>query len=412
MRYGRAVLSAARWLLTAADLPAHGAPWPEWDKALHAWCRRRGVPSAVVLCESERRLPLDLGHHLHRALLRTRLDRARQVELREAPDPSGLAWIGRAHEFLVPLRLAQPKMAENQPKSVPGSTSAHTAGRTAGREAGHPPGTSVWLYAQIGGHPARQDEILLDHLPRLFDGWDEQQVWWFSRHREMTRPTDEQHLNVYVRLSDPAGYGDAAARVGRWAVHLRNRGLVPYLRLDTYHPETGRFGHGTAMAAAEEVFAADSASALAQLAMAARSGTPAQALIVASLVDLASSYADIPGRGLRWLIDRLPRQQGWVDPALREMALELADPCQEWSALRALPGGEDVVAAWARRRTALAAYRTHLATQRDPSSAMRSLLHLHHVRALGVDPERERISNRLARAAALRQIALSLGNEQ
>ncbi|GAA4101159.1 lantibiotic dehydratase [Actinomadura miaoliensis] len=412
VRYGRTVLSAARWLLAAADLPGHGAAWPEWEKALHAWRRRWGVPSVIVLCESERRLPLNLDHHVHRAVLRARLQRADQVELREAPGPSDLAWIGRAHEFLVALHPARPRDAEQRPSGVPNAVPPQTAGHTTRRDAGHLPGISPWLHAQICGHPARQDEILTHHLPRLFDGWDELELWWFSRHREMTRPAEEQHLQLYLRLPASADYGPAAARIGRWAADLRDRGLVPQLRLGTYHPETGRFGHGPAMAAAEEVFAADSAAALAQITMATRTGIRAQALTVASLVDLASSYACTPFEGLRWLIDQLPQQQGRLDPALREMTLDLADSSQQWAALRALPGGGDVVAAWARRRTALAAYRPRLAAQRDPSSAMRSLLHLHHVRSLGIDPEHERVSNRLARAAALRQIARGLRNTQ
>lgn len=404
MRYGRIVLCPARWLLRAADLPARGAALTDWESALESWRRRARVPDGVVLCESELRLPLNLGHHLHRVVLRARLDRARQVELREAPASADLAWLGRAHEFLVPLRLASPAAGQQ--------------GRTARplqavmRDAGHMPGISGWLHARIHGHPDRQDEILADHLPRLFDGWDHPPLWWFSRHREVTRPAAGQHLDLCLRLPAPDAYGPAAARVGRWAAGLRGQGLAPDLDLCTYHPETGRFGHGAAMAAAEEVFAADSAAALAQIAVAARAGTPAQALTVASLVDLACSYACTPAEGLRWLIDRLPRDQGKLERPLREAALDLAGQREEWPALRALPGGQNVVAAWELRRAALTAYRSQLAGQRDPGLVMRSLLHLHHVRSLGTDPGRERVSNRLARAAALRQIACDLRKKQ
>ena len=54
------------------------------------------------------------------------------------------------------------------------------------------------------------------------------------------------------------------------------------------------------------------------------------------------------------------------------------------------------------RKTGLAGYRERLAAQRDPFSVLPSLLHMHHIRMLGIDPERERIGRRLARAAALR----------
>jgi hypothetical protein len=41
-----------------------------------------------------------------------------------------------------------------------------------------------------------------------------------------------------------------------------------------------------------------------------------------------------------------------------------------------------------------------------------SLLHMHHVRMLGIDPDRERTGRRLARAAALRWTATTTGAGQ
>lgn len=116
VRYGRSVLSPARWRLTAADLPAPTCALPDWETALDAWRRRLRAPAAVVLCQSELRLPLDLDHPAHRALLRARLGRDGRVELREAPTPADLAWLGRAHELLISLRLARPRPAEQQPQ--------------------------------------------------------------------------------------------------------------------------------------------------------------------------------------------------------------------------------------------------------------------------------------------------------
>jgi thiopeptide-type bacteriocin biosynthesis protein len=108
---------------------------------------------------------------------------------------------------------------------------------------------------------------------------------------------------------------------------------------------------------------------------------------------------------MRWLIDHLLREPAQVDHARHVTATRLADPRDDWAALRATDGGEGVIAAWQRRRTALADYRQVLAGQRDPLSVLPSLLHMHHTRMFGVDPERERIGRRLARAAAQRWIA-------
>jgi thiopeptide-type bacteriocin biosynthesis protein len=414
LRHGRSVLSPARWLLTADDLPGRRAARHDWDSALDARRRRRRVPAALVLVENELRLPLDLDHPTHRALLRARLDRAGAVELREGHTPADVAWIGRAHELLITMSLARPRAADRRQRT-----------RAAIRDSGHLPGRSRWLCAHIPGHPDRQDEVLAEHVPRLLDGWGDPPAprdpgppakrwpgcWWFRRHRETARPEIGQHLGLYLRLPTPELYGAAAARVGEWAADLRGRGLVPCLRLDTYHPETGRYGHGPAMAAAENVFAADSAAALAQIEMAARTGTPAQALAASGMLDLAVSYAPTPGQGLRWLAEDLPREPGKLDRALRDATLTLADPRRERAALRALPGGENVLLAWESRRAALVAYRTRLAEQRDPRPVLGSLLHLHHVRAVGVDPDAERVGLRLARAAALRQLAVHAGEE-
>jgi thiopeptide-type bacteriocin biosynthesis protein len=398
LRYGKAVLAPARWLLAAADLPAPTAPLSEWESALDAWRERWRVPTSVVMHESELRLPLDLDHRGHRTLLRTRLARTTRAELREAPTPAELAWIGRPHELLIPLRRADSRRAGQPPQ-------ARLLPRPVKRDAGHLPGHSRWLYARVPGHPDRQAEILTDRLPRLFDGWDDPPLWWFRRHREMTRPDLEQHLGLYLRLSSPEAYGPAAARVADWAGVLREQGLVPHLEFVTYHPEPGRYGHGAAMAAAHEVFAADSAAALTQITLATHTGTPLEVVTAAGLVDLAASYPETPAAGMRWLIEHLPQQHGPFDRDLRETTLRLADPGDGWATLRTQPGGEDVLAAWRARRTALATYRDHLAQQRDTLPVLRSLLHLHHVRTLGVDPDRERVTNRLTRAVALRQTA-------
>ncbi|MGH3791361.1 MAG: hypothetical protein ACRDQ9_11300, partial [Pseudonocardiaceae bacterium] len=71
--------------------------------------------------------------------------------------------------------------------------------------------------------------------------------------------------------------------------------------------------------------------------------------------------------------------------------------------LRAQPGGKDIVSWWARRRVALARYRDALAAAGEiaPDSVLPDLLHLHHVRMVGICPDTERACRRLARAAAL-----------
>lgn len=401
VRHGRAVLAPARWLLVADDLPVPGRAMPAWEKTLSTWRDRWRVPSGVVLCQGELRLPLDLDDRRHRVLLRARLDRAGRIELRETGDQNDLAWAGRACELLVPLKLARTHTAGNRPRTA-------RPARVAPGDA-LLPGHSALLHAQLFGHPLRFDEILTDHLPRLLaQVADHMVLWWFRRHHNTTRPDSDHHLGLSLRLPGPEAYGTAARLLANWVAELSASGLLAYLNLGTYQPQNGRYGHG-ATTAVESVFTADSSAALAEITFATRASLPSQAITAASNTDLAASFATLPEVGWRWLTDLLPREQGKLDRSLRDATLLLAGTAHDRTALSAYPGGEIVAAAWDHRRGALAAYRKQLADERDPATVLRSLLHDHHVRAIGVDPDRERVINRLTRTAAQRQIALTRG---
>ena len=396
VRYRRTTLSPARWLLTVRDLPGCGVSTADWEAGLDSWRVKWRVPERIAMVDHDRRQPVDLSHRLHRLLLRTRLERAGHIELRETSATEDLAWLGRAHEVLIPLVLNAPAA----PLSITGPS------RAVAGDAGHLPGSSTILYAQIHGHPGRFDEILTERLPDLIDAFgDDAPRWWFRRHREMRRPEVAQYLAVYLRLSEPSEYGSAAERVSVWSDRLRRDRLLSQLALATHEPQSGRYGYGPAMDRAQDVFAADSAAALAQITMTVRAGVRPQALAAASLVDLAASLAGSAQAGLDWLARDLPQEHGRLEPALRDQALELADPHGTWTTVRSLPGGGDVVAAWQTRAVALATYGEHLAGQRNPLKVLRSLLHLHHIRAIGVDPDAERVTGRLARTCALRHTA-------
>ena len=397
VRYKRTVVSPARWLLSAHDLPGRDAAMDVWEARFETWRAKLRVPERVALGGHDQRLPLDLDHRLHRLLLRTRLDAARRLELREAPTPNDLAWLGRAHELLLPVTLQEPTGSGPLPISRPV--------RAVTDDAGYLPGRSTILHAQIHAHPERYDDILIKYLPDLIEAFGAPLPWWFTRHRELTRPDADQHLALYLCLSEPGTYGQAAERICDWADGLRHRRLISQLTLATYEPQSGRYGHGPAMDAVHEVFAMDSAASLTQIQMATLTGMPPQALAAASMVDLAARFAASAEDGQRWLVRQVPHQHGRLDRTLRDQALDLADPHGPGTTLRSLPGGGDVAAAWQNRAAALRAYRGHLATQRNPDTVLRSLLHLHHVRAISVDPELERITDRLARTCALRHTA-------
>jgi thiopeptide-type bacteriocin biosynthesis protein len=390
VRYRRTILTQARWLLTADDLPGRKAPMQHWERAFTAWRDRLRIPTQVAVIEYDQRLPLDLSHPVHRRVLRAHLDTTRRLELRQVPDFDAHGWIGRAHEIWMSLGRSQPDTAD-MPRIRP----------TAPAAAPHFPGAGDVLLAHLYAHPRRYDEILSRHLPHLLAAFGSTPpIWWFTRHRQMARPDADQHLDLALHLP-PGAYAAAAQHVRSWADSLHMLHLASGLVLAPYQPQTGRLGHGPAMGAAHRVFAADSAAALAQIQLTERTDAFApQALAAASALHLVTSLAPDTATAEEWLVRNLPQGAGRLNRTLRSQVLELAGPNGD-AALAALPGGSQVTEAWQTRAAAVETYRNTLTGQRDPLDAARSLLHQHHVRALGVDPRTEETTIRLVRTAAL-----------
>ncbi len=406
IRYRRTVLAPARWLLSADDLThatgtadttvpdaANRTSDDQWAKAIGAWRQRWRVPARVVICHGELRLPLDLDQPLDRALLRSRLARADRLELREDGPADGHRWLGRPAELLIPMTLSTPAARRLPVTAPPGQT--------------HRPGNSAVVHAQLVGNPARFNELLATHLPPLADSLTDLGVqrWWARRHRDIIRLEADQHVSVFLQLEDPTAYGTVAARLAEFAAGLHTRGMPAELTLAAYHQHPARYGHGPAQEAAEQVFAADTTTAITQLRVADQAGISTQVIAGASMAQLAAGFAPDPASGYRTLLTCLKQHTEPADRTLSDQARDLADPTGEFRSLRALPGGDAVAAAWQTRHEALRAYHDSLLPQRDPAGVLRTLLHEHHVRAVGVDPQVERKTGHLARAAAMRCLA-------
>lgn len=391
LRYGRIVLAAARWRLEAADLPGRDRPAAEWSLALSGWRNRRRLPQHVRLIQDDRLLPLDLAQAAHWSLLRQHLDRTATVVLTEAPRPEAYGWSqGRAHDVIVPLRAAQPATWPPLPQPTPARTLTRAQMQT--------PAASSVLLAALYGDLRRQDAVLTRHVPDLIRRLGSL-PWWFIRFRDPS-----QHLRLRIALRDPDDFADTARTVSAWADELRAAGLLADLKYPTSYREMGRWGSGPAWDAAEEVFRADSRAVVAQLSQPRR---PQQrALVAAHTFAITSAFLGSAQAGARWLIDHVPHRapESIPRPQFAE-AVRLADPRDDWAALRAVPGGEAIVAGWTDRAFALAAYRKHLPSADTEGIAgddvLTSLLHTHFVRHVAVNFPEEEICLHLARAAAL-----------
>lgn len=384
VRYRNAVLASARWLLP--DL--RSTTYEEWAGTFSSWCERWQVPDRIVLVEQDRRLPLDLSHPVHRRLLHHRCTQHERVELREDLTAEGDSWPGRPHELVFSLHSRQ------ETPAPPANTHRATGSRAEAAPLEH-----EILAADLFAHPDRFDDILADHVPELVEALPAQIRWWFTRHRDLARPDADPYLRLHLSTSR-ALRPQVMDSTHTWAQKLRERRLLAHLSLTTTTPQTGRYGHGSAIDAAQEVFAADTTATLAQLRVARTTGIPTPALTAASMFRLVTDFLSLE-QGMDWLIS-LPHTPGTVDRSHRGHALKLIDQTSEHSPT---PGRDDLARSWSERSRSLARYHEHLTDQRDPATVLRSLLHLHHVRALGASPEQEAATLRIARSLALAQRA-------
>ncbi len=389
VHYRRSVLSPEQWRLTAGVLPPARSGLAEWRRSLAAWRERTGFPSAIQLHNGDLTLRLDLDEPLHALCLREHLDDDKPATMTRAPRPEDYGWIGgHAHEIALPLtRRGAPAPTEMPQRLVLAPGSGHGQLPLAAH--------STWLSVKLFTARDAMDEIIGRHLPALITSLGTNDVWFIRyRNREET-----DHL----RLRIAAGHGlaqDRAATLAAWAVDLRVRRLCARYTLDTYYPEVGRYGDGECMHAAEAVFAADSAVAIAQL------QRPLQvdpiALAALGMLDIAAAFCGGLEQGTQWLAGRRLPPGSAADRAIARTAAMLARN-GELSSFGTLPG--DLAPSWHQRAETVAAYRKTLDANADTTHILDSLLHIHHNRYRGIDRDSEATCRRIARQAALAQHA-------
>lgn len=385
VRYRRTILSPAQWRLAPDDLPSARVGPDQWRQILGRWRHRWGCPDVIELRDADRTLRLTLDEPTHATLLHAHLKRHGQAILYPATPAAEYGWIdGHAHEIALPLVTTQPAAPNPLCGPLPAVTNTH----------GHLPAApdSAWISAKLFTHPERMGELIAQALPGLLTTLDTPTSWWL-RYRSHQEP---DHLRLRLRTT-PGRYAECLTAVGEWAQRMRQAGLVGRLVFDTYVPEIGRYGDGGALDAAENVFAADSATAAAFLRH-LPAAEPDLALVVANMVGIVRGFFGDTDEAMDWLITQ-PAPAAAVDRAVAERAIRLAtDP----TGLLTLPGWHtDIGQAWDDRAEALVGYHKALPLEINTDVVLESLLHMHHNRLLGIDRDRERACRRLARQAAL-----------
>ncbi|MGW7410882.1 lantibiotic dehydratase [Streptomyces sp. NPDC054863] len=382
VRYGRVLTSPRRWL-TGDRLKeaARGGGVGPWESGLDAWRTRNRVPARLQLARNDQMFPLDLDQDWDRLLLRTELARpdARFVLFEDiTADGAGLGWVdGHSTEVVIPLVRGRGRPAPTAP--VPLRT-APTRIQLPGED---------WLFAKLYTEPGTMDALLAGRLPALLaEIEDDVDRWFFLRYRD-----PQPHLRLRLHGDPLTLYGKVLPVLARHVRAMTASGVVRTLQLDTYRPESDRYGGEALQAAAEGVFLTDSRAAVfqARARQAGAAKVPDEVLAAVGHAMLLESLGEWD-----WC--------GWVDGMFTK-GPEHASYQQHRSLADELirPGGLAVHAAnalgvptlgelWTRSPEPRAYGDLLLAPttpQADRDEALRSLLHLHHNRSFGIDPKGE-----------------------
>jgi thiopeptide-type bacteriocin biosynthesis protein len=256
VRYGRVVLAPARWCLTDAerDAMAQGSDASRW-RNVQRMRQARAVPRFVALEEGSTRLPLDLDNPLCLEVLARVSRQARVVRFEElAGRPDKLCVRGAegryAHELVVPfVRRHEQAIRDPGPKRE----LRPTRGRA------FLPG-SEWLYAKLYVGPATADRLLRGPIADLArkavgDGWIDR--WFFLRYAD-----PQYHIRIRLHGKPDELLQKVLPGLHELVSPLSNDGTVERLELGTFSPEVERYGGYEALGLVEQLFHADSESAL------------------------------------------------------------------------------------------------------------------------------------------------------
>lgn len=389
IRYGRVVAMPKRWLPGRRLRDAARAQGAEaWELGLDAWRRRLAVPDRLQIARNDQMYPVDLRDRWDRDLLRAELTAPHpQFVLYEdlTADGAGLGWNGgHSTEIVVPLAGTRWPAGRTAPESAERAQTAPPVRPAPTRI--HLPGED-WLFAKWYAEPSAHEALLAEHLPAvLAEIEDEVDRWFFLRYQD-----PEPHLRLRFHGDPGVLNGRVLPAISRVSRALVESGALRTMTLDTYRPESDRYGGEALQEAAERFFRTDSLSALVQL-RALRGvarALPADVLAGLGHAMLLESLGDWDWCG--W-VDRMftKTAEHEVYQQHRAVADRLIRPGSAVPSAAEALGAPSLSALWSESPEPRAYGRLILsAPEADRDEALLSLLHMRHNRQFGIDRSAE-----------------------
>lgn len=402
LRYGRTILSLARWKLNSLILACEPQVSDEkFRQSLAKWRSDWNVPRYVYLTVADHRIFLDLDHPQHvRELQRdfAKLKEGQALILTEAGAKLDEHWAESPDghhvvEFVFPLVRAVPTAKETSPEQ----TKHSSLPLIPQKERQYMPG-SKWMFLKLYGLHSREEEFIGFMLRPfcekvLSQGKAEQ--YFFMRYAD-----PDPHIRLRFYGNPERLTADLLPEIYQWALHLQEEGLLNRLVLDTYEPEIERYGGPELIKLAESVFAADSQTTALWLGLkrSGQIGLSLEMIGTISVIDIMEQF-EVPFDDQLKVLDSMGLRKEYLEEFRkdRRLYLTLGDPYQDWKNLLNHQDGKILYEGMKSRRPALQQYQRAIRKHEEDGqlynnffNILASVIHLHLNRLLGINRRHEK----------------------
>nr|WP_236588222.1 lantibiotic dehydratase [Tumebacillus amylolyticus] len=395
VRFGRTVLMPAQWKMRTRDAwYADSLSEDAFFQAVQDWRKSWKAPQFVYLTKFDNRMLLDLTKLQHVEEIRKELKQTGTVTLVETGRLEERGIVQGPHgtyasEFV--FSLVRREQNEARPPVM--SRRAIRTGYDGPRN--YLPG-SEWMYLKLYGE-SRQEELIATKVIELLSTVLQQGVAdtpYFMRYRD-----PDPHIRLRLHGQPDVLSSRVLPLVHQWGSELVQEGMISKFMLDMYEPEIERYGGPELMKLVERLFHADSL-VVANWVKAHRFGElqlPFDLVGVLSVLDYLNHFG-YSFREQVEIMDRSHETKEHLDlfRTYRKTILDIANPREDWSGLRAHPNGALLHGMLNMRAPFIKQYAQEVraAEQRGElygtfDDLVFSVIHLHMNRLYGVDRNQE-----------------------
>ncbi|MGM7684183.1 lantibiotic dehydratase [Cytobacillus sp. Hm23] len=411
LRYGKAILSLARWKLYSNTLSSKKS-WSheKWFSRLQQWRDEWDIPRYVYMTEADNRILLDLENPLTVSELRRDYEKQQEgqhILLTE----TGFEFIenplkGEEGHFL--MECVFPIVKKHEPKKLSESDNSYKVKKStdvsfegvkkhkvvekeitpieapiANHSRVHLPG-GKWIFLKLYGLSSRIEEFIGWHMKELYELAKGNQVadqWFFMRYSD-----PNPHIRLRFKGEQEQLYSKLMPIIHQWGLNLQREGLVSQMVIDSYDPEIERYGGPKLIELAEKVFEGDSimVTNLIRLKREGAVSIDLDMIAVICTIDIMERFSLSFKEQLDWFNKRFSHKEHLkVFRKNRKPYMELGNSKNDWESLRNDPEGILIYNNMLHRRETLQHYaqQVHLNQQdgilhSNPDGILASIIHM------------------------------------